>query len=121
MPKFVIDEDLPRSTATVLRNHGYEVRDVRDCSLRGASDEEVYKFALNEGAVLVSADIGFGNVLSFPVGNHFDIVVVRFPNEMTAKEVNRQLIGKLKDLIESDFKGNLIVIEPGKVRIRREQ
>jgi hypothetical protein len=37
MPKFVIDEDMPRSTAKVLKSRGYEVLDVRDYGLRGSS------------------------------------------------------------------------------------
>lgn len=38
MPRFVIDEDMPRSTGVILKEHGYEVRDVRDYELRGAED-----------------------------------------------------------------------------------
>lgn len=45
MPKFVVDEDIPRSTTRLLRERGYEVLDVRDCGLRGKSDEEVFHFA----------------------------------------------------------------------------
>ena len=30
MTKFVIDEDMPRSTAGCLRDSGYEVMDIRD-------------------------------------------------------------------------------------------
>lgn len=45
MLKFVIDEDVPRSTATILKSKGYEVLDVRDCGLRGKSDDEIFKFA----------------------------------------------------------------------------
>ncbi len=45
MIKLVIDEDMPRSTAKILKAKGFEVLDVRDCSLRGKSDEEVFNFA----------------------------------------------------------------------------
>ena len=38
MPKFVIDEDILRSTGAILKEHGYEVRDVRDYRLRGVED-----------------------------------------------------------------------------------
>lgn len=37
MLKFVIDEDMPRSTAIVLRSKGYDVLDARDCGIRGKS------------------------------------------------------------------------------------
>ncbi len=36
--KFVIDEDLPRSTARILREKGFEVYDIRDHGLRGQED-----------------------------------------------------------------------------------
>lgn len=45
MLKFVIDEDMPRSTARILRAKGYEALDSRDYGLRGKSDEEVFEFA----------------------------------------------------------------------------
>ena len=40
--KFLIDEDMPRSTARELRNSGYAAYDVRDVGLRGHSDSEVF-------------------------------------------------------------------------------
>ncbi|MDP3028782.1 MAG: DUF5615 family PIN-like protein [Deltaproteobacteria bacterium] len=50
MLKLVIDEDMPRSTARTLKAKGFEALDVRDCGLRGQSDEEVFKFAQREKA-----------------------------------------------------------------------
>lgn len=120
MPKFLVDEDMPRSTAGILREHGYEVKDVRDYGLRGVDDEGIYQFAQNDQAVLITGDMGFGNILHFPIGRHFGIVIVHFPNEMTTHEINRQLVEWITEFAEGDFKGNLIIIEPGKVRIRKE-
>ena len=120
MPKFVIDEDMPRSTAEILRGFGYEVKDIRDYGLHGADDEEVYQFTQNDQAVLITGDKDFGNILRFPIGSHFGIVIAHFPNEMTTNEVNRQLVERFRDFTEVDFKGNLIIIEPGKVRIRKK-
>ncbi len=121
MPQFVIDEDMPRSTARVLRDSGYEVKDIRDHGLRGADDKKIYQFAQKNQAVLVTGDLGFGNIIRFPIGSHFGIVIAHFPNEITPNEINRQMVERLKDLSEVDCKGNLIIIEPGKVRIRRKQ
>jgi len=120
MPKFVIDEDMPRSTGIILRKHGYEVKDIRDYGLRGAKDEKVFEFAQREEAVILTGDRDFGNILRFPLGSHFGIVVAHFPNEMPTNEINRHLIGRFKDLSDDDFKGNLIIIEPRKIRIRRK-
>lgn len=42
MPKFVIEEDMARSTGIMLKEHGYDVKDIRDHGLRGAEDKEIY-------------------------------------------------------------------------------
>lgn len=120
MPTFAIDEDMPRSTGRILKESGDEVKDIRDYGLRGADDDRIYQFAQNNKAVLITADLGFGNILRFPIGSHFGIVIVRFPNEMPTSELNHQLVARFADLTEADFKGSLVIIEPGKVRIRKQ-
>ncbi len=120
MLKFVIDEDMPRSTAKVLKGKGYEALDVRDCGLRGKSDDEVFNFAQKEKAVILTGDLGFGNLLHFPVGSHSGIVIAHFPNEISTPELNTQVIKAFDNLTEVDFNGSLIIIEPGKIRIRKK-
>ncbi|HIH44820.1 MAG TPA: DUF5615 family PIN-like protein [Candidatus Methanoperedenaceae archaeon] len=110
---------MPRSTGKILDENGYDVLDVRDYGLRGKADEEIYDFAQREKAVILTGDRDFGNILRFPPGNHFGIVVAHFPNEMPTIEMNRYLLERLNELTEDDFKGNVIIIETNKVRIRR--
>jgi len=71
-----VDEDLPRSLARRLRGAGLDAVDVRDVGLRGCTDEEVLEFAVRESRVVVTADIGFGNILRFPLGEHAGILPV---------------------------------------------
>jgi predicted nuclease of predicted toxin-antitoxin system len=120
MLKFIIDEDMPRSTAIVLRNKGFEVLDVRDCGLRGKSDDDISKFAQQVGAIILTGDMGFGNLLHFPIGSHVGIVIAHYPNEVSVSELNKQIIKAFDNLTEEDFKGNLIILEPGKIRVRRK-
>ncbi len=120
MVKFVIDEDLPRSTERMLKEQGYEVKDIRDYGLRGAKDEEIFEFAQTEKSIILTGDSDFGNIFRFPLGRHFGIIVVHFPNEVSTTEINRQLLLRLKELSDDDFKGNLIIIEPMKMRIKRK-
>jgi predicted nuclease of predicted toxin-antitoxin system len=119
MVRFVIDEDMPRFTGVALSSEGYEVKDVRDHGYRGLGDEEIYTFAQREKAVLLTGDLGFSNILRFPLGQHFGIVVARFPNEMAPREINREIVTSLRDLGENEFKGNLVILEPGRIRIKR--
>lgn len=118
MPKFVIDEDIPRSTSKALAQLGYEVLDIRDHGFRGAKDDQIYQFAQDNQAVLVTGDLGFGNILHFPIGSHFGIIVIHFPSEIATQEVNNQVIKRLNELTSDELKGNLVIIEPGKIRIR---
>ncbi|HCX90434.1 MAG: hypothetical protein COW04_00185 [Deltaproteobacteria bacterium CG12_big_fil_rev_8_21_14_0_65_43_10] len=120
MIKFVIDEDMPRSTARVLKANGFDSLDVRDYGLRGKDDEEVFEFAQRNNAILLTGDWGFGNLLHFPVGSHLGIVIAHFPNEISSAELNNQILKAFRNLTEGDFKGNLIILEPGKLRIRRK-
>jgi predicted nuclease of predicted toxin-antitoxin system len=120
MLKFLIDEDMLRSTETMLKARGYEVLDVRDCGLRGSSDQEVFRFAQREGAIILSGDVGFGNLLHYPARTHCGIVVAHFPNQASASELNGQIAKALDSLTAADLSRNLVILEPGKIRIRRK-
>ena len=89
MLKFVIDEDMPRSTVRVLKANGFDSLDIRDCGLRGKNDEEIFKFAQVNNAVLLTGDWGFGNLLHFPVGSHSGIFIAHFPNKISSSEIGR--------------------------------
>jgi predicted nuclease of predicted toxin-antitoxin system len=65
MVEFLIDEDMPRSTTTMLKAKGYEVIDVRDCALKGKSDEEIFSFAQQKGAVILTEDMGLETFCDF--------------------------------------------------------
>ena len=119
MPSFLIDEDLPRGLAASLQAAGFEASDVRDVGLRGASDSAIHEYVISRSLVLVTADLGFSNILRFPLQCHYGIVVVRFPNELAAPKLNRAITDALSDLGLDDFAGTLVVIEPGRTRVRR--
>jgi predicted nuclease of predicted toxin-antitoxin system len=120
-PKFLIDEDMPRSLSRVLSDEGFSATDVRDVGLRGAHDETVFNFAQEEQAVFITGDTGFGNILHYPLGSHMGIVVVHFPNEVPTHNIIKQVRDVLMPLSADDLRGNLFIIEPGRVRIRHRQ
>lgn len=68
MWKFLIDEDMPRSTTAALLQAGHVVEDVRDVGLRGRGDDEIFQYAQAQGAILLTADKGFRNIVRFPPG-----------------------------------------------------
>lgn len=120
MLKILLDENLSRSTAKTLKENGFEVLEVRDCGFRGKTDEEIFDFAKKEKALVLTGDIGFGNVLRFPLGGHYGIFIVHFPSEVSVPEISKQVMAAFNSLDKEDFFGNLIILEPGKIRIRRK-
>jgi predicted nuclease of predicted toxin-antitoxin system len=118
MIRFLIDEDLPRSIARLLREAGFECLDVRDIGLRGAKDDAVYERAQKEECVIITGDLGFANSLRYRPGNHKGIVIARFPNEMSTDKLNQILIDAIRT-VQNDLPRNLTIIEPDKIRIRR--
>jgi predicted nuclease of predicted toxin-antitoxin system len=119
--KFLIDEDMPRSTKGVLEAAGYEALDSRDCGLRGKNDRQIFDFAQQSAAIILTGDVGFGNIYQFPLGTHHGIIVAHFPNELSTSEINGQITKALENLTEEDFTGNLIILEPGRIRIRKKR
>lgn len=119
MPSFLVDEDLPRSLLGALRSAGMVAQDVRDIGLRGRPDHEIIEYAVQHRLALLTADVGFGNLLRFPLGRHTGVVIARFPNEASTVQVNTAIVNALSDLTDDEIFGNLIVIEPGRVRLRR--
>lgn len=118
--KIVIDEDLSRSLGVVLQKVGHEVFDIRDHGLRGKPDKEIFYFAQQRKAVLFSGDLGFANILEFPLGSHFGIAILRFPNEMQTYVINELVASLLEKISEKDTMGSLIIFSPHQMRIRRK-
>ena len=55
----------------------------------------------------------------YPVGSHAGIVVARFPNELPPATLSAAITAALRELPRGDLHGNLLIIEPGRVRLRR--
>jgi len=88
MARFLADEDLPRSLVPQLRAAGIAADDIRDVGLRGRSDDEIFGYAVARGLTLLTADVGFGNILRFRLGTHAGVVVARFPNKLPTATLN---------------------------------
>ena len=119
MIRFLIDADLPRSVAAALRERGYVADDVRDLELGNATDDTIVEHAKKHSYTLISADKGFTNLLRFPLGTHSGIIVARFPPHTPARAKTHLLLRWIPTLGEHDIRGNLVIIEPKGIRVRR--
>ncbi len=116
--RFLTDEDVPRSTARVLRDAGFDTLDVRDVGLRGKSDTEVFSYAQKENRILVTCDMGFSNILNFPPSKSHGILVARIPDSETVDTFNREVLNAVREVGENLMR-RLAIVEVGKVRLRK--
>ena len=65
-PKFLLDADMPRSSAAAIRSLSFDVQDVRDLGMRYATDQEIIDYALNEGRIVITRDLDYGEILRYP-------------------------------------------------------
>ena len=117
--RFLLDADIPRSSARVLRKLGHEVLDVRDINLGGATDEEIMKYAKQNNFILVTRDIEFANILRYPKDSHVGIVVLRLPFDFTSEQINSMLNDFIESIKVQELMNNVTIVELGKYRIRR--
>jgi len=115
--RFLTDEDIPRSTARILRDAGFDAVDVRDVGLRGKSDALVYAYAQREGRLLITCDLGFSNILKFPPSKSVGLLVVRIPDSEPINSFNHEILRAVTEIGENLLQ-HLAIVEIGKVRLR---
>ena len=115
--KFKLDENLPASAAATLASAGHNVDTVSSEGLTGAADPDVVSAATGAGRILVSLDVGLGDIRAYPPGSHAGIVVLRVPDQSAATVT--KTISDLASLTElASLAGSVAVLQRGLLRIR---
>ena len=117
--KFLLDANLPRSTAGLLKNLGHEVHDVRDVLPGGADDHAVAAYARVHQLALVTRDFDFADIRNYPPADYFGMVVLELPDDATARQINQtlQTFVNNQDLL-ARLPGRLAIVESWRVRFR---
>lgn len=102
-----------------LRNEGWDVATVKGIGLRGAKDPVVLNKAQEMAAVLVTRDLGFGDIRRFPPSAYCGVVVLKMTYH-TSDEVHAVLRKMLREVKEDEFAGTLFVVDRNKWRKRRK-
>lgn len=118
--QFLIDEDLPRSTCNLLQRYGHKGVDVRDIGLRGAKDSQIASYAQNNSLCLLTGDFDFSDIRNYPPNQYSGIIVLNIPRDVTAIFILDLLENFLKqDKLIEELSGKLAIVEPGRIRIRK--
>ncbi len=118
--RILVDENLPRSLVSAFVHAGHDVEHASDVGLQGRSDPEVFAHAVATRRVLFTGDVGFGNVVTYPLGGHAGIVLSRVPTSIPVARHVDILVRALASLESDDLsRGVLVVVSETSLRIRR--
>ena len=116
--RFLVDENLPRLLAQRLLADGHAAEDARDVGLRHQHDSVVFAYAQAHNETIITLDKGIGNIQSYPAP-HAGTVAVRVPDRLTLAHKVDIIMAGLASLVGQTLANAVVVIEPGRVRVRR--
>ena len=116
--RFLIDENLPRSLVADLEQRGYVAEHVYDLRMGGAKDPAVYAYAQSKRAILLTGDKDFSNVLVYSPP-HAGIIIVEIPDTLPPDARKQAILRELAALANQSLANALIILEIGRVRVRR--
>src|SRR3954451_25267562 len=79
--KFKTDENMPAEAAELLRAAGHDAMSVVDQALRGSDDSRIAKVCRRERRVLVTLDVDFADLRSYPPEEFAGLIVLRLKNQ----------------------------------------
>lgn len=116
---FFVDENTSRTLAPALRSSGYTAEHVYDAGLQGHPDTDVYAYAQAHKQTIITIDLDFTNILKYPPP-HCGIIVLRIPNSTPVADLIQEVLNALNTLKEQSLSDTLVIVEPGRIRVRRK-
>lgn len=111
-----VDEDLPAEVASILRKTGHDATTVHEQGLGGTADSALWTHVQGERRCLVTADKGFADLTSFPLGSHHGIILLRLPRESRSGYL--ALARLLAASVDFDrIAGAIVIVRPEGIRI----
>lgn len=116
---FKVDENLPAQIAQQLRDHGFGAVTATDQGLGGTADANLYDVCSAEGRALLTLDLGFGDIRSYPPEEGPGIVILR-PRSQDRLSLEALVAAIIPFLKREGLAGRLWVVDEEKIRVRGE-
>src|SRR5262249_47546937 len=117
--RFLVDANVPRSALALLQKFGHIAEYVRDIGLGASADAQVALHAQQTKAALLTRDLDFADLRTYPPSSYEGIVVLRLPDDAVAEQIVNVLERFLKQAnLVKQLPGHLVILEPARVRFR---
>jgi predicted nuclease of predicted toxin-antitoxin system len=116
--RFLLDANLSPHIATHLNEAGHDAAHVRDVGLRDAADVRILDEALKIGAVLISQDADFTNLLFHRHASRPSLVLLRNVNEISAADISQLLLANLGSVESMLADGAVVSLTENQIRVR---
>ena len=113
-----LDENIPLEALDLVRASAHDCHSVVEEKLGGAADGTVYDRCRREGRVLLTLDLDFGDIRTYPPQESPGVIVVR-PDEPNRDRVLHLIRQALVALRHESVAQSLWVVEESRIRIRR--
>jgi predicted nuclease of predicted toxin-antitoxin system len=118
--RFFADQCVPSHIIKTLQDAGFQVLRLRDHIAPDSPDHVVISEAQRLGAILVTLNGDFADIVTYPPERYKGIIALQVRNH---PEIVPQIAERLKDYVSkhnsmSDFAGILFLVEPHRIRIR---
>lgn len=116
--KFLANMGISPVTVAFLRNLRYEAAHLHEESLDRLSDPDILRKAQCEGYVLLTSDLGFGDLLAHSGAGLPSVVIFRLTN-MRPESVNRHLSEVIERFADELERGIIASVTDRRIRIHR--
>ncbi|NLS95985.1 MAG: DUF5615 family PIN-like protein [Planctomycetaceae bacterium] len=117
MPKFKVDENLPTEAAELFAGAGHDTVTVGDQRMIGEPDANLATVCRREGRAVVTLDLGFADIRTYPPSDYAGIIVLRLARLDKPRVLS--VLQRLLPVLEREpLVGKLWIVEETSVRIR---
>jgi predicted nuclease of predicted toxin-antitoxin system len=116
--RFLLNMNVCRAVADKLTQLGHECVHARDAGLATADDRSVVEFARQEGRVIVTHDLDYGDLLMLSEEPRPSAIIFRL--RRSSPSIMCQRLGDAWEAISAAIvEGAIVIIEDAAIRIRR--